>query len=63
MNEKSILLSVLEQIKAIFDCDQKMLQQIAKGTRNLLTIIECIYADGNFLAPSMIFEKKHCNLT
>lgn len=62
MDEKGILLGVLGRMKAIFDRDQKTLQQIAQGTRDLLTIIECLCADGTCLPPSVIFEGKRRNL-
>ncbi|KAF7344314.1 DDE-domain-containing protein [Mycena sanguinolenta] len=56
MDEKGIQLGVGDRIKALVDHDQKTVQQIHNGNRDLVTIIECICADGTALHPSVVFE-------
>ncbi|KAF7335093.1 DDE-domain-containing protein [Mycena venus] len=56
MDEKGIQLGVGDRIKALVDRDQKTVQRIHTGTRDLVTIIECICADGTVLHPSVVFE-------
>lgn len=62
MDEKGIQLGVGEKIKAIVDRDQKAVQNIHSGNRDLVTIIECICADGTVLHPSVVFEGPHRDL-
>ena len=56
MDEKGIQLGIGDRIKALVDRDQKTVQRIHTGNRNLVTIIECICADGTVLHPSVVFE-------
>ena len=63
MDEKGILLGVLERMKAIVDRDQKTLNHLAQGTRDTITCIETDCADGTTLAPAVIFEGKRRDLS
>ncbi|KAF7367161.1 DDE-domain-containing protein [Mycena sanguinolenta] len=53
MDEKGIQLGVGDRIKALVDRDQKTVQQIHNGNRDLVTIIECICADGTSVGTAL----------
>ena len=46
MDEKGIQLGIGAQVLALVDCDQKIVQHVEDGNRELVTIIEFIAADG-----------------
>jgi hypothetical protein len=56
MDEKGVQLGVGGRIHAIIDRDQKTVHNIDTGNRDLVTIIECVCADGTALHPSVIFQ-------
>ncbi|KAJ7766469.1 DDE superfamily endonuclease-domain-containing protein [Mycena maculata] len=56
MDEKGIQLGVGDRIRALVDRDQKVVQKIESGNRDLVTIIKCIAADGTALHPSVVFQ-------
>lgn len=62
MDEKGIQLGVGAKIHVIVDRDQKTVQHIESGKRDLVTIIEFICADGTVCHPSVIFEGKRRDL-
>lgn len=62
MDEKGIQLGVGKKIVVIVDHDQKMAYNIENGDREIVTMIECISADGTALPPLAIFQGKHTNL-
>lgn len=49
-------------MKVIVDRDQKAVQKIDTGNRDLVTIIECIRSDGTALHPAVVFEGKRRDL-
>jgi hypothetical protein len=53
---QGIQLGVGDRIRALVDPDQKVVQKIESGNRDLVTIIECIAADGTALHPSIVFQ-------
>lgn len=59
---KGIQLGVGDKIKALVDRDQKVVQKIESGNRDLVTIIECISATGVALHPSVIFQGQRRDL-
>ncbi|CAK5265843.1 unnamed protein product [Mycena citricolor] len=56
MDEKGIQLGVAGRIAFVVDRDQKNVQAIASGNRELVTILECICADGTVLNPAVVFQ-------
>ena len=56
MDEKGIQLGIGAKITAMIDQDQKVVYSIEDGNRELVTVIECICADGSVLHPSVIFQ-------
>lgn len=56
MDEKGILLGVGKRTAAFVDRDQKTLYQVEDGNRELVTVIECISADGEALDPCVIYK-------
>ncbi|KAJ3534000.1 hypothetical protein NM688_g7200 [Phlebia brevispora] len=56
MDEKGIMLGIGRRTRAFVDRDQKTLYQIEDGNRELVTVIECISADGTALRPSVIYQ-------
>lgn len=63
MDEKGIQLGVGKRSHAVLvDRDQKMVHSIQTGNRDLVTILECLSADGTALHPSVVFEGKRRDL-
>lgn len=56
MDEKGIQLGIGSKTAALVDRDQKQVQKIELGNRELITIIECVCADGTTLRPSVVFQ-------
>jgi hypothetical protein len=56
MDKKGIQLGIGAKITAMVDHSQKSVYSIEDENRELVTIIECICADGSILHPSMIFQ-------
>lgn len=59
---KGIQLGVGDKIPALVDRDQKVVQKIESGNRDLVTIIECISAEGAALHPSVVFQGQRRDL-
>lgn len=57
-DEKGIQLGVGKSVAAIVDRNQKNVQQVEDGNREMVTIIETVCADGTALPPSVIFQGK-----
>ncbi|KAF7335145.1 DDE-domain-containing protein [Mycena venus] len=62
MDEKGIQLGVGDRIRALVDRDQKVVQKIESGNRDLVTIIEAISGDGTALHPSVVFQGQRRDL-
>ncbi|KAH7921046.1 CENP-B protein, partial [Leucogyrophana mollusca] len=62
MDEKGIQLGIGKRTLVLVDRDQKTVQHLENGDRELVTIIECVSADGDALRPSIIFKGKRRNL-
>lgn len=56
MDEKGIQLGIGRKVLALVDRDQKVVQQVEDGNRELVTIIECVCADGTAIRPSVVFK-------
>lgn len=56
MDEKGIQQGVGKKVLALVDRDQKIVQQVEDGNRELVTIIECVCADGTAIPPSVVFQ-------
>lgn len=56
MDEKGIQLGIGARITAMVDRDQKIVHSIEDRNRELVTVIECICADGSILHSSVIFQ-------
>lgn len=63
MDEKGLQLGVGKRAKVLVDRDQKSVQQLENGNRELVTVIEVVSADGFALRPSVIFKAKKRNLS
>jgi hypothetical protein len=58
MDEKGIQLGIDKRTMVLVERDQKSVQQVEDGNRELVTVIECVSADGHVLPPSVIFKAK-----
>ena len=56
MDEMGIQLGMGKQVRAFVDRDQKCVFQVEDGDRELVTVMECIWADGTAIPPSVIFK-------
>ncbi|KAF5375872.1 hypothetical protein D9615_008241 [Tricholomella constricta] len=63
MDEKGIQLGIGKRALVLVDRDQKTVQQLENGDRELVTVIECVSADGNSLRPSVIYKAKKRNIS
>jgi hypothetical protein len=61
MDEKGVQLGIGGRYTAIIDRDQATVYSIEQGTRDLITVIECVCADGSAIHPVVIFEGKRMN--
>jgi hypothetical protein len=62
MDEKGIQLGMGQRVRAFVDRDQKCVFQVEDGDRELVTIIECISADGHAIRPSVVFKGARRNM-
>ena len=62
MDEKGIQLGMGKRVHALVNRDQKTVHQVEDGNRELVTIIECVCADGKAIRPSAVFKGARCNL-
>lgn len=56
MDEKGIQMGIGSKTAVLVDRNQKTISSIEQGTRDLVTILETVCADGTALHPSVIFE-------
>ncbi|KZT63246.1 DDE-domain-containing protein, partial [Daedalea quercina L-15889] len=61
MDEKGVQLGIMDDIKVLVDCDQRDVYNIKNSNCELITIIECICADGTVICPCVIFKGKRMN--
>ena len=62
MDEKGIQLGMGKRVCAMVDRDQKTVHQVEDGNRELVTVIECVCADGTAIRPSVVFKGIRRNL-
>jgi helix-turn-helix, Psq domain len=62
MDEKGIQLGMGQRVRAFVDRDQKCVFQVEDGDRELVTIIECVSADGQAIRPSAVFKGARRNM-
>lgn len=62
MDEKGIQLGIGKRTLVLVDRDQKTVQQVEDGSRELVTVIETVCADGTALRPCVIFKAKRRDL-
>ncbi|KAJ3510026.1 hypothetical protein NLJ89_g4908 [Agrocybe chaxingu] len=62
MDEKGCQLGIGASVKALIDKKQKDCQMIEDGNRELITVIECVCADGTAIPPSVVFRGKRRDL-
>ena len=62
MDEKGIQLGMGKRVRAFVDCDQQSIAQVEDGDRELVTLIECVCADGTAIRPGAVFKAACCNL-
>jgi hypothetical protein len=55
MDEKGIQLGIGQKVKAFVDHDQKDVYSVEDGNRELITMIECVGANGWAMHPSAIY--------
>ena len=63
MDEKGLLLGIGRRVAALVDRDQKTLYKVEDGSRELVTVIETICADGTALHPTFIFKAARQDLS
>ena len=56
MDEKGIQLGMGKRVHVMVDRDQKTVHQVEDGNRELVTVIECVCADGTTIRPSVVFK-------
>ena len=56
MDEKGIQLRICARITAMIDPDQKTVYSVEDGSRELVTVIAWICADGSAIHPPVIFQ-------
>jgi hypothetical protein len=56
MDEKGVQLGDVDRVRVLVDRDQKTVHNIGDANREMVTIIECISADGKSLKPCVIFK-------
>jgi hypothetical protein len=56
MDEKGIQLGIGQKVKAFVDRDQKDVYSVEDGNRELITMMECVGADGWPMHPSAIYQ-------
>jgi len=61
-DEKGIQLGVGKKVLAFFDRDQKDVYSVKDGDRELVTIMETLHADGEFIPPAVIFKGQRRDL-
>lgn len=61
MDEKGIQLGIGAKITVMVDRNQRAVYSIEDGNRELITVIECICADGSVIHPSVIFQGQRRN--
>ena len=62
MDEKGVQLGVGGRVLALVDQDQKSVKHVEDGNRELVTIIECVAADGSSIWLSVVFKGVRWNL-
>jgi hypothetical protein len=62
MDEKGIQMGVGKRTLVLVDRDQKIVQQLENGNRELVTVIETVCADGTSLRPSVIYKGQRRDL-
>jgi hypothetical protein len=62
MDEKGVQLGIGKRTLVLVDRDQKTIQHLENGDRELVTIIETVCADGSSVPPSVIFKALRRNL-
>ena len=62
MDEKRNQLGRGKRVRALVDRDQKTVHQVEDGNCELVTIIECVSADGTAICPSAVFKGARRNL-
>ena len=62
MDGKGIQLGMGKRVCAMVDRDQKTVYQVEDGDCELVTVIECVSADGTSIQPSVVFKGGCCNL-
>ena len=62
MDEKGIQLGMGKCVCAFVDCDQQSIAQVKDGDQELVTLIECVCADGTAIWPRAVFKGACCNL-
>ena len=61
MDEKGVQLGVGGRVLALVDRDQKSVKHVEDGNEELVTIIECVAADGSLIRPSVVFKRVRRN--
>jgi hypothetical protein len=62
MDKKGVQLGQGQSVKAIVDWDLKTAYQVEEGSREMVTILETVCADGTALAPMTVFPGVRHNL-
>lgn len=56
MDEKGCQMGKGQRARVLVDRDQKDVQTLEDGDRELVTVIECVSADGTAIRPGIIFK-------
>ena len=62
MDEKDIQLGMGKRVHAFMNHDQQSITQVEDGDWELVTLIECVCADGTAIWPGAVFKGACCNL-
>jgi hypothetical protein len=61
MDEKGIMMGILAKLKVICARKLKHTRTTQQGSREWVSLLECISSDGRVLTPYVIFKAKHLN--
>lgn len=61
VDEKGVQLGIGKETQVLVDRNQKTVRQIVNGNRELVTILECVCADGSTISPMAIFKGQRTN--
>jgi hypothetical protein len=60
MDEKGVMMGVLAKLRVVVSRKNKKPYMTQHGSREWVSLIECISSDGRVLSPYVIFKQNSC---